>query len=234
LPESLGLVYGDLETGIGVIYRESIPRPLKGGHRFLIPYFSLYSKDPFSPANKPLLSAILERNADGAPLEYFVDVIVGRILETWVWFVRERGLLPELHGQNTLLELTANGVPTRIIHRDFQSMYSDSAIRAKQGLSQFRKHIAGEEEGTTKPAQYSLVFDHFISTYLIKRMVNAFIELYPGHDFQTVATEITRKFRGIENNPLSIFPDTKHKFGDSDVLGNDVTLVDTGQQPLFR
>ena len=51
-----------------------------------------------------------------------------------MWFVRERGILPELHGQNTLLEIDAEGVPQRLIHRDFQSIYSDSGIRESKGF----------------------------------------------------------------------------------------------------
>ena len=58
-----------------------------------------------------------------------MNIIIGLIQDTWVYFVSNRGILPEMHGQNILLEIDVRGIPKRIIHRDFQSLYSDKDIR---------------------------------------------------------------------------------------------------------
>lgn len=129
LPESLGFVYGDEVSGSGVLFREIIPYPLVEESRQLIPYFSLYSRDSFSDNDKPLLIQLIERNSHSDPLGFFADVIVGFVQDTWMYLVHERGILPELHGQNALLEIDTNGIPKRLIHRDFQSIYSDGCIR---------------------------------------------------------------------------------------------------------
>ncbi len=234
LPEVIGLVYGDMQTGTGVLYRELKPRPLVQEPRVLVPYFALYSQDGYFPQDKPLMFDLIERHSGNDPLEYFVNVLVGLVQDTWVYFVANRGLLPELHGQNACLEIDANGVPTRLVHRDFQSLYSDRERRGALSLPQFKKHHAGEEDNITKEQQYSLVFDHFISNYLFARMVRPFVTQYPQYAFDDVAKQIQTRFRGLKDNPLDVFPDTTHRFGKKSMVGNEVVVESTGNKPTFR
>ena len=234
LPEVIGLVYGDMQTGTGVLYRELQPRPLVQAPRVLVPYFALYSSDSFFPQDKPLMFDLIERNNAYDPVQFFVEVLIGLIQDTWAYFVANRALLPELHGQNTCLEIDANGVPTRLVHRDFQSLYSDRVRRDMLSLPQFKKHHVGEEDNITKEQQYSLIFDHFISNYLFMRMVNTFVALYPQYAFNDVTQQIQDRFCGIQGNPLDVFPDKTHCFGKKNMIGNEVVVVSTGKVPLFR
>lgn len=206
LPESLGFVYGDKTNGTGVLFREIEPCPLISEPRNLIPYFSLYSRDTFFLQDTPLLIELIEHNSHYDPLGFFVNIIVGLIQDTWVYFVKERGILPELHGQNILLEINAEGIPKRLIHRDFQSIYSDMKIREAKGLPQFEKHIIGVEDNITQHQQYSLIFDHLISRYLLERMIRVFIEYYPKYSFGDMAQHIAHRFRNIPGNVLEVFP----------------------------
>jgi len=234
LPEVIGLIYGDTQTGTGVIYRELKPRPLVSEPRILVPYFALYSHDGYSLQEKPLMFDLIERNNASDPMEFFVNVLVGLVQDTWSYFVANRALLPELHGQNTCLEIDINGLPTRIVHRDFQSLYSDRERRNDLSLPQFKKHHAGEEDNINKQQQYSLIFDHFISNYLFTRMVKTFVFLYPKYKFDDVAKQMKTRFRSIKGNPLDVFPDTTYRFGKQNMVGNEVTVENTGEIPLFR
>lgn len=234
LPEVVGLVYGDMQTGTGVLYRELQPRPLVRERRALVPYFALYSRDSYFPQDKPLMYELIERNSAHDPVGFFVNVLVGLVQDTWTYFVAHRGLLPELHGQNMCLELDTHGAPTRLVHRDFQSMYSDCDRRSALSLPQFKKHHAGEEDRITKEQQYSLVFDHFICNYLLARMTRVFVGLYPQYAFDDVAKLIQKRFRSIQGNPLEVFPDTTHRFGKKHMVGNEVSVVSTGEAPIFR
>ncbi|MHB1316716.1 MAG: IucA/IucC family C-terminal-domain containing protein [Minisyncoccota bacterium] len=234
LPESLGLIYGDRKTGTGVIFREINPRPNVNDHRQLIPYFSLYSRDSFFLHDIPLIIQLIEHNSHADPLGFFVNVLVGFIQDAWVHLVNDRGVLPELHGQNALLEIDSTGIPTRIVHRDFQSLYSDRDIRTRRNIPQFTKHFAGTEDNITKDQQYSLVFDHFISKYLFERMVKSFIEFYPKYSFRDVSFKIGERFKNIPNNRLDVFPETVFRFSKQVLTDNHVTLVDTGEIPMFR
>lgn len=234
LTESLGLVYGDKNTGTGVVFREINPRPIVNEPRQMIPYFSLYSRDDFFIQDRPILIDLIELNSHYDPLGFFVNIIIGLIQDTWVYFVSSRGILPEMHGQNILLEIDSRGIPKRIIHRDFQSLYSDKDIRNNKKLPQFDKHVIGVEDNITKNQQYSLVFDHFISRYLFERMVNTFVEFYRQYSFSDVARQIRQRFINIPNNILDVFPQTTYRFSKQPMEDNNVSVIDTGEKPIFR
>ena len=236
LPESLGLtIRGGDHEGSGVIYRETVPYPLRQGRRVLMPYHSLYAHDPYSHEDKPLAVQLVEMHGGQQPLEYFVQNVTGPILECWVGLVSSRGLLPELHGQNTLAEIDENLEIARAIHRDFQGTYSDSDIRRDLNLELLSKHVAGEEVGTTIFSQYSHVFDGMIGRYLLSRLTRSFCLYFP-YEYSFVANAIREYHRSIERWDMAKFPTTTYRFATTarEQAGNDVTLVDTELAPEFR
>jgi siderophore synthetase component len=113
-----------------------------------------------------------------------------------VLLVSERGLLPELHGQNSLAEIDSMLKLRRIVHRDFQGIYSDSRIRVAKGLPVFTKHVAGTEEGTTIQSQYSNVFDGMIGRYLLERLTKTFCR-YFGVRYNKVTQAIAAYHRSL-------------------------------------
>ena len=237
LPESIGLVILDGPyKESGVLFRETKPAIISGDKRIIIPYHALYADDPNDLESKPLLIQLCEKNSPLDPLGFFLEHIVGYIQDAWVLLVTNLGLLPELHGQNSLIEINENFFPRRVIHRDFQGTYSDSEIRESLNLSVFKKHIVGEEYGTSKASQYSHVYDGMIGRYLFSRLTKTFCAYYEKFDYKTVSREISRRFHLIPNNTTDMFPKTTYKFGNSatEQEGNDVVLIDTKELPDFR
>lgn len=236
LPESLGLVVrGGAHEGSGVIFRESVPYPRVSDARVMMPYHSLYADDPNRPTDKPLLIQIIEMHGGSDKLEYFVSEVIGPILEAWVFLVSTRGLLPELHGQNTLAEIDSSFRIRRIVHRDFQATYSDSQVRTNLGLPQFIKHIAGSEPGTSLRSQYSHVFDGMIGRYLLSRLTKTFCRYFEA-EYAAVCTTIKAYHHVLHEWQTAKFPETTYQFGSRarEQIGNEVTLVDTGESPEFR
>lgn len=117
---------------VGVVFRETNPFPYQI-HRALIPFFSLWSVDIKHPNDQLLLIQILDKTK--YPIETFFNKIIKPILECYKFLTFDRGLIPEVNGQNILLEIDQNGIPTRIIHRDFQGYEKDITIRQSKGLS---------------------------------------------------------------------------------------------------
>ncbi len=236
LPESLGIVVqgGDYE-GSGVIYREVHPYPPVEDTRVLMPYHSLYAYDPREPEDEPLLVQIVKLHGNRHPLEYFVSEIIGPVLEAWTLLISVRGLLPELHGQNTLAEIDANLKLRRAVHRDFQGIYNDSRTRLALGLSLFTKHVVGAEYGTTVQSQYSHVFDGMIGRYLLARLSKAFCTYFP-QPYERVALEIRNYHHAISAWKVADFPPTTYRFGTSakEQVGNEVQFIDSGEKPEFR
>lgn len=235
-PEPIGFAIknGEYEH-LAVLFRDSKPFPKNNKKSIIIPYHSLYAHDQFNRQDKPLLCQLVRLHSTGDELKYFIEEIVAPILETWVSLVSKRGLLPELHGQNTLVEIDQNYKINRIIQRDFQSLYSDSDVRDKLKLKSLKKHIAGEEEGTTVESQYSLVFDRFIGKYLIERMVKVFCKEF-GYNIKDVQDEIKKFHHFIDGWQIAKFPATVYKFNNRslDQIGNSVKLITDGELPTYR
>lgn len=145
LPESLGVVAqgGDFE-GSGVIFRETSPYPPASDKRVLIPYHSLYADDPNKSDDEPLLIQLIKFHSVSNPLNYFLSDIIAPLINAWTLLVSERGILPELHGQNALAEIDANLNLRRVVHRDFQGTYSDSRIRSALGLPFLQSMLRGQ------------------------------------------------------------------------------------------
>ena len=168
LPESIGIIYKE----IGMIVREMTPRPLILDKRALIPLFSLYSLDVKNPKDKPLFVQFIEKKKAN-PLQFFLQNIIHPLFANMSYFIKQMGLLLESHGQNVLVEIDDKFNITRLVHRDFQSIYVDKEIRKQNNLSiPFKKHIMGEE--CKKEISYSLVYDQYVGQY----MLDNFLELF--------------------------------------------------------
>ena len=234
LPESIGIVAGDKDSGAGVLFREIVPRPVTSNTSVLIPYFSLYAKDLKNPDDLPLLVQLIKHNSrSGDELGYFAETILGKIVRNWTKFATEYGLLIELHGQNTLLEVDESLQPQRIVHRDFQSIYVDRKIREQRGLPiPFRKHIVGEEVGTDRPKQFSIAYDHLVGDFLLDRLARTFLEYFPGYSYQQIANNVKGIFNRGFPNANEIFPNQTYTYGPQ--VGNVVNLVVKHTEPVFR
>lgn len=229
LPESIG-VYVPEE--FGCIVREAVARP-KINDRTYIPFFSLYSKDPHNPEDKPLLIQLIE-NSKSDPLPYFSNHIVSPFIANWLWFARERGILLESHCQNTLLEIGDNQAQ-RIVYRDFQSIMVDAETRKAKGLAvPFTKHvIGGVSDPFPKEQEYSIVYDHFVAAYVFPYFTKC-LEEYCGVPEKTAQEEIKRVFRSLCPNQESLFPRTEFTLTDKLFDDNRVELEDTHVEPKFR
>ncbi len=171
LPESIGIAY----QRIGMIVREMTPRPIIKEKRILFPLFSLYSKDLKHEQDEPLFIQLITRNRRDPP-DFFLNDIIRPLFQNMSYFICEYGILLEPHGQNVLVEMDYNLNITRLIHRDFQSIYIDKEIRNQKNLPvPFKKHLMGVE--CPKEISYSLVYDQFVGKYLF----DPFIELIATH-----------------------------------------------------
>lgn len=234
LPESLGVIAGDAQTGAGVLFREVTPRPTVPQTRILVPYFSFYATDLKNPNDEPLLIQLIKQNTKpGDEMGFFVDQVLGKIVRNWTYFASQHGLLLELHGQNTLLELDENMKPQRIVHRDFQGIYFDRQIREQNGLAMpVSKHVTGEEEGTTRETQFSIAYDHQVGDYLFDRLITTFRSFYPEYTFEQIAVRAQEMFR--QGFPMwkEVFPEATYTYGKQ--TGNEVNLVVKHEKGIFR
>ncbi len=182
MPESMGVLYVQEENEVGMIVREFERRPVIKEKRHLLPVFSLFSLDKEDKGRAPLLAQIVERaTSNGGEHDFFHEKILKPFISSWAYFVVERGLSPDIHSQNCLLEIDFEGMPKRIVYRDFQEFFINSEIRKLRGLSSdFKNNVIERDDSViknvngkfitdlaeSKKIRYSIVYDYTIGTIL--------------------------------------------------------------------
>ena len=225
LPESIGIVY----KGIGMIIREMTPRPVAEDKRMLVPLFSLYSRDMNSEDEPLLVQMIMSKNME--PLDFFIEKIVNPLFASVSYFITESGLLLEAHGQNVLAELDNEYDITRLIHRDFQSIYIDQEIRNRNGLEKiFTKHIMGEE--CPKEVTYSLVYDNFIGNYMLDNFVELIYSCW-GIEPETITERIKESFKLYFDSSL-FHEGCYYMLSKGTFNGNDTAVTRYETLPRYR
>jgi hypothetical protein len=237
LPETIGIAFGGHqdEYSTGVIYRECDPRPYAEDGRTLVPFFSLYATDLKAPDDNPLLVQLINKHATvGQELDYFLGEFVVRLLRPWCRFVQDHGILLEMHGQNTLLEIDNELQPKRVVVRDFQGMYLDADIRREIGLPVFSTLcLVGNEDGVTRRQHYSHLFDHLIGTLLLHRLTKTFTRHFPAHSYNDVAAEISRLVDGLIETSVWMPPEA-YRFDKQRRQGKLVWIEKSREKPTFR
>lgn len=224
LPESVGvIVHAQEEEGFGYVLREPVPYPTAPDRRTLVPLFALFTADPRTPGEPPLVLQIATQIGRD-PIALITDDIIGRLLDGWSWVFRTTGLLLEAHGQNTLLELDGASHPRRIIHRDFQSVPVDPTLsQCAPAMRGFTKHIIGENDYPALLEQ-SLMYDHFIGDYLF-RSIESFCHDHLGVTPEAFRGDVRARFR-------SLFPDQDRFFPRGHVVFASDTLAPDNQYEL--
>lgn len=236
LPESIGVVIGgehDSDSS-GVIFRETQPQPRASDERILVPYFSLYANDMRSPSDEPLLIQLAKLHAPkNAEAEFFIEVIVGPLLRHWCYYVAQHGILLELHGQNSLIELDSRLWPQRVVVRDFQGLYLDPVIRQNRGLGlPSGLCLVGNESGITRPKHYSHLFDHLIGDLLLHRLTTTFTRHFEQYSYSFIAKRIADLVRA--EIPEQLFSEDAYSFEKSIQDGRIVWTEATRRPPIFR
>jgi len=124
LREEAGCVLDKLPVGQkswGFLLREMKPYPYATQKRYLVPLFSLYSHDKYDDRLDPLLVSLIRANVKEiedreSVLQYALDNVFYPMIDNWIDVVENTGVLMELHGQNTLVEIDEEGRITSIFH----------------------------------------------------------------------------------------------------------------------
>jgi len=111
----------------------AIPKEVTRGQASVVPLLSLYA--PPSGGGRPLLAEMIERS--GLSPEAFVrSKIIRPFARQYIELAVGRGIVPEPHAQNVLLELGRDGQPTgSFVHRDFGGFNIDFSHRRASGLA---------------------------------------------------------------------------------------------------
>lgn len=107
-----------------------VPPEVSDGRTRLAPLFSLLGG---GEGRVPLLLTLLERT-DMPPVRFVDELLCASFAPLWVDVTLRQGLILEAHGQDLLLGLSADGVPTgHFYYRDLEGLQVDWELRRHRG-----------------------------------------------------------------------------------------------------
>lgn len=129
LHDSFGLAPEGQDKG-GMLIRE-IPREISSGKRNFMPVFSLYATPP--GGGPPLLARMIRMSGMSAG-DFVRERIIRPFVRKWLQFEIIQGITMIPHGQNILVEIGEDGMPTGgFLFRDFGDFRVDLAYRKQAG-----------------------------------------------------------------------------------------------------
>ena len=235
-PESYGLVTSKYGKEIWMTYREYTPRPYIKGERLMIPFFSLFGKDPLKRNDPTLLTQILSYKTHKK--DFFLNKLIKSLLISFKTLVLDWGLVPESHGQNIVLEIDPDLKNMRIIHRDLYEFYADIQLREKNKLdvSKFYKTLDINKDKEIYFQMKSYLFDFKLGEYVLYPLVQEFCKMY-WYQEKNIINEIIDLFESLSPEWRNIFkPYNKYYYFENIVNTyiNGKPNFKEGLNPRFR
>jgi len=192
-------------AGFGAIQRSAIPYPEKQGAAFMIPCFSLWSKDRTRNGDATMLRQLISKY-DYTALQA-IESFVGPILRSYRYLAVECGMIPEYNAQNVLFEIQPDSGLIRVVHRDMCDVFKDSAARplARKRVHPLATyHTTGDGDYGDLFARRSFAYDFKLSQYVLDPMVNEIADCC-GHVVGELKEDVKRMAHDIVAWPADYF-----------------------------
>lgn len=232
LPDIMGASLGQHKGSWGFLLREERAYPYVSEPRFLLPMFSLFSKDIESENDEPILVQIIHHLGVN-PAEFTLNKILFPMIKIWATNVLTRGLVFPAHAQNVLLEINQDFAPTRIVYRDLDAhIYKE--IRTDKNLHlDFTENRLGHDNPEEQKKFLSLVYDSFIGHHLFDYLAKTLNEHF-GVNPEYIQKSCKDFFRQSFPEFTEHFPTSTYYYSDSLYQNNGYELVDTLKGPTWR
>jgi hypothetical protein len=117
----------------GMVYRRAAPVGKRVGDiKILLPCFALFSADRFKVHHPTIIAQILG-GFENRGAEYFIEMIVGPIIDSYFMLLRTLGLQAEWNAQNLMLGFSDDFRTVAIVMRDLESVDKDITLMAALG-----------------------------------------------------------------------------------------------------
>lgn len=236
LPEVAGAVVGtDPVQAWGFLVREA-ELPGAAAWPVTVPLFALYGRDLRAPADPTLLEQLVVHSGEEAE-QWVCRRLIEPMITQWTEALLRTGCAVELHGQNTLLGLSADLRATRIGYRDC-AVYVDPAIRAERGLTRPLppRNVISQDVRKPRPQVLSLVYDSFLGHHtlaFVARLAQERFGVSPAA-LHRYAKKVFAEAVAARCGPRDLLPPTVYYYDDQLHPDGDWRLVDTGALPNWR
>lgn len=221
----------------GTIYRSVNPFPLSSSKTYMVPAFSLFSKDLFHEDEFLINQFIIN---SGIKPKNYLEKIIYIILVSYWQLLLNCGLVPEMHSQNCLFEIDENFEIKRIVLRDMEDIDRDLNVIRKLGINVSGLLMGCYKEYDLNSGDYnyrtSYMYDFKLGEYLLNPIIETVcgrFNLLPNY-FYDFSKKISSKF--IKQLPQNYFTDKNIWFSrDVDDAGLSRTKkYVSNSKPKFR
>jgi hypothetical protein len=187
----------------GLVIREPSIFPVNNKVKYLLPAFSLFSKDDKHPDDHSILFQLLKKQAK-PPEDYLFENIIAPIFESYFKLLLTCGLGLECHAQNTMFAVDENFNVIGIVAKDAESI--DKDISLIQDL-QLDIIIRSDQWKCLRRADYnyqimhSFMFDFKLGEYLIMPLIQEVAK-----NFTINQTRLINKIKALNSSYISLLP----------------------------
>jgi len=190
LPEEGGRLYkkGLFETGY--VVRNSLPIGKRTNEiKYIIPAFSLFSRDRQNNLDTPLIVQILADKRDCS--SFVLENLMFPLIDIYFTCSLTEGVNPEMHAQNLLIGFNENNEIVSLILRDLESVDKDLTIRKNLEKANFvNSYKCIKAEDYNYKIKHSFMFDHKLGEYFFDALIKCL-----SHHKMVDAMQIIRSLR---------------------------------------
>lgn len=171
LPEESGILFKKNNFKTGCLFRDCKPFGVNVDKiEYILPAFSIFSKDRENPNDLPLL---LQITKDKDKEDYLLNQIIFPLMDIYFSCALNEGLILELHSQNVLFGFNKENDIVSIIIRDLESIDKDITIRKKLHKSDFINDFKTiSQTDYNYKIKHSFMYDFKLGEYLVEEILN--------------------------------------------------------------
>jgi hypothetical protein len=223
----------------GIVLREPFVYPQNYRVKFLIPAFSLFSKDPKNPKHKSILTQLIEKQSKGIE-DFLFEDLIAPVFGSYFELLLNCGLQLECHAQNTLFAIDENFKMLGMVAKDMESIDKDISLMADLGISQNIETLNFKclrKSDYNYQIMHSFMFDFKLGEYLISPIIDDVIKNFPDFNSKYFIEKI-KDFNHtfITKLPEDFFPAYNEWYSDKKEIRDRIQKKEyvINKKPKFR
>jgi hypothetical protein len=178
----------------GVVLREPFAYPSNDRIKFLIPAFSLFSKDPQNTNHKSILAQLIDKQTKNVE-DFLFEDLIAPVFENYFELLLNCGLQLECHAQNTLFAIDENFKVLGMVAKDMESIDKDISLMADLKINQNIETLNYKclrRSDYNYQIMHSFMFDFKLGEYLISPIIDDVIKNFPVFNASSFIEKIKR------------------------------------------
>lgn len=242
LKENKGCVaYIPLKDGgyyeFGCLIRESSPFSKQlDENLYLIPAFSLFGRDYFSPDDERIIVQ-LYRLSDKNINDFALNDILYPIIDCYFDTLVNHGLAMESHAQNTLIAINTDFEIKLIVSRDMESVDKDLPLRKYLNLNSeilSTKYKCIRETDYNYTIKHSFMFDFKLGEYLLNPLISVFSTVEGFNSINAIKKIREHSNKYIRRLPENYFPPKWYSYANEQFEQGKKRPYISHEKPKFR